>query len=135
MANELAGKKIAFMVANEGIDQVELTEPWKAAQNAGAETHLVAPNSGRAQAFNHLDKADTFPVDRTTAEVKVEDYDGIMLPGGAANPDQLRLDDKAVAFVRAFFESGSPLPPSATRRGPSSRLTSSEAGLSRPGPA
>jgi protease I len=65
MANELAGQKIAFLVANEGVEQVELTKPWEAARQAGAETHVVAPKPGKAQAFNHLDEGDTFPVDRT----------------------------------------------------------------------
>ena len=109
MANELAGKKIAFLVANEGIEQVELTEPWDAARKAGAETDLIAPKSGKVQAFNHLDKADTFPVDRTTAEIKPEDYDGVVLPGGVANPDQLRMDSKAVSFLASFVAAGKPV--------------------------
>ena len=117
MAKELAGKKIAFVVANEGIEQVELTEPWQAAQKAGAETHLVATEPGKVQAFNHLDKADTFPVDRTTAEVRADEYDGIVLPGGVANADVLRMDTTAVDFVRGFFNSGKPSRQSATRPG------------------
>ena len=109
MANELEGKRIAFMMANEGVEQVELTEPWKAVEQAGGRPELIAPRSGRVQAFNHLDKADTFDVDRTTGEVRVEEYDGLMLPGGVANPDQLRMDDKAVAFARGFFDARKPV--------------------------
>lgn len=106
---DLTGKKVAFLVANEGIEQVELTRPWQAVQDAGAEPHLVAPTSGQAQAFNHLDKADTFPVDRTTSELSVDDYDGVVLPGGVANPDQLRTDEPAVRFLKDFMASGKPV--------------------------
>jgi protease I len=108
MAGELQGKRVAFVVANEGIEQVELTEPWDAVTQAGARPDLVAPQPGRAQAMNHLDKADTFPVDRTTSEVRPEEYDAVVLPGGVANPDQLRMDEPAVAFIRAMFEAGKP---------------------------
>jgi protease I len=106
MARELEGQRIAFLVANEGIEQVELTEPWKAVVDAGAEAHLIAPKPGEAQAFNHLDKADTFPVNRTTSEVHVEEYDSLVLPGGVANADELRMDTPAVTFTRAFFDTG-----------------------------
>ncbi len=109
MANELDGKRIAFMMANEGVEQVELTEPWKAVQQAGGTPELIAPKAGKVQAFNHLDKADTFDVDRTTGEVRVDQYDGLVLPGGVANPDQLRLDEPAVSFARAFFDAGKPV--------------------------
>ncbi len=109
MSNEIEGKKVAFLVANEGIEQVELTEPWKAIENAGGTPELIAPESGKAQAFNHLDKADTFEVDAITADVKAADYDGLVLPGGVANPDALRTDTDAVAFVRDFFEAGKPV--------------------------
>src|SRR3981189_2069893 len=102
MANELQGQKIAFVVSNEGIEQAELTDPWQAVVDAGAEAHLIAPKSGQAQAVNHLDKADVFPVDRTTREVSMDEYDGLMLPGGVANADLLRMDEPAVAFTRAF---------------------------------
>ena len=105
----LDGKRIAFLVANEGIEQVELTEPWKAVKDEGATPELVAPESGEAQAFNHLDKADTFTVDKTAADADASDYDGLVLPGGVANPDNLRMDEDAVAFVRAFFEAGKPV--------------------------
>jgi protease I len=109
MTNELQGMRIAFVVANEGIEQVELTTPWEAVEQAGATPELIAPQPGQAQAMNHLDKADTFPVDRTTAEVSAVEYDAVMLPGGVANPDQLRLDEAAVAFVRQMVEAGKPV--------------------------
>ncbi|KAF4410649.1 MULTISPECIES: type 1 glutamine amidotransferase domain-containing protein [Streptomyces] len=101
--------KVAFLVAPEGVEQVELTEPWQAVTDAGWTPELVSTASGEIQAFNHLDKADTFPVDRTVADAPVGDYDGLVLPGGVANPDFLRLDEKAVAFVRGFFEAGKPV--------------------------
>ncbi|MGZ5324837.1 MAG: type 1 glutamine amidotransferase domain-containing protein [Solirubrobacterales bacterium] len=109
MADELKGRRVAFLVANEGIEQVELTEPRKALEEAGAETVLIAPEAGEAQAFNHLDKADTFPVDVTTADADAAEYDGLVLPGGVANPDNLRTDDAAVELVRAFFDAGKPV--------------------------
>jgi deglycase len=109
MSDELQGKRVAFLVANEGIEQIELTEPWKAVEEAGGEPELIAPESGKAQAFEHLDKADTFSVDKTAAEANADDYDGLVLPGGVANPDILRTDEDAVAFTRAFFEAGKPV--------------------------
>jgi protease I len=109
MANELSGKTIAILVANEGIEQVELVEPRKALEAAGATTHLIAPESGEVQAFNHLDKADTFPVDRTVSDAEAPDYDGLMLPGGVANPDNLRMHEDAVAFVDDFVNAGKPI--------------------------
>ncbi len=108
MADALSGKKIAFLVANEGIEQVELTRPWQAVAAAGGQPVLVAPEPGSAQAFNHLDKGETFEVDATTDGLRVEDYDGVVLPGGVANPDRLRTDPKAVQFVRSFFDAGKP---------------------------
>ncbi|KQX66647.1 type 1 glutamine amidotransferase domain-containing protein [Angustibacter sp. Root456] len=102
-------KKVAFLVAGEGIEQVELTEPWKAVEEAGARPVLVSPEEGRVQAFNHLDKADTFEVDLTVAKARVDDFDVLVLPGGVANPDALRTNDSAVSFVRAFVESGKPV--------------------------
>ena len=98
-----------MLVANEGIEQIELTEPWKALTNAGAQPELIAPKGGEAQAFNHLDKADTFPVDHTVAEADPADYIGLVLPGGVANPDALRMDKDAVAFVQAFVAAGKPV--------------------------
>ncbi|MFF8382810.1 type 1 glutamine amidotransferase domain-containing protein [Streptomyces kanasensis] len=101
--------RIAFLVAPEGVEQVELTEPWQAVADAGDTPELVSTSSGHVQAFNHLDKADTFPVDRTVEEVSVDDYDALVLPGGVANPDALRMDEGAVALVRSFFDAGKPV--------------------------
>jgi protease I len=109
MADELKGKTIAFLVAMEGIEQVELTEPWKAVEAAGGAPRLVAPESGTVQAFNHLDKGDRFSVDETVDKASVSSYDGLVLPGGVANPDQLRMNKKAVALARGFAESGKPI--------------------------
>lgn len=109
MPDTLAGKLIAFLVANEGIEQVELTEPWKAVETAGGTPRLVAPRGGDVQAFNHLDKADTFPVDVTTEEADATDFDGMVLPGGVANPDQLRMDEGAIRFVRDLVDAGKPV--------------------------
>jgi deglycase len=107
--SELQGKRIAFLTATEGVEQVELTEPWKALEKAGAELELLSTESGKVQAFNHLDKADKFPVDKVVSEADSTDYDGLVLPGGVANPDQLRMDEDAVRFVRTFFEQGKPV--------------------------
>jgi deglycase len=109
MAEKLEGKRIAFLVANEGVEQVELTEPWQEARNHGAETDLIAPEDGEVQGFNHLDKGDTFPVDHKVSDVSADDYDALVLPGGVANPDNLRTDENAVAFARAFFEQHKPV--------------------------
>ncbi len=109
MADELTGKRIAFVMANEGVEQVELVKALEAIRDAGAKADLIAPESGEIQGVNHLDKADSFEADRTTGEVKVEEYDGVMLPGGVANPDRLRMDESAVRFVRGFFEAGKPV--------------------------
>jgi protease I len=107
--NQLQGRRVAFLVANEGVEQVELTEPWKAVEQAGGTPKLVAPRSGQAQAFNHLDKADTFDVDQTAAAADPGDFAGLVLPGGVANPDALRMDKDAVEFVRGFFDAGKPV--------------------------
>jgi protease I len=109
MADKLQGKRIAFLVAPEGVEQVELTEPWEAVSGEGAAPELVSTDSGEIQAFNHLDKGDTFKVDHTVDEVTPSDYDALVLPGGVANPDFLRMDDGAVAFVRGFFEQAKPV--------------------------
>ena len=106
---KLDGKRIAFLVANEGVEQVELTEPWKAVEQAGARPELISLEEGQVQAFNHLDKADTFDVDRTVADADASDYDALVLPGGVANPDFLRMDEQAVSFARSFFEQGKPV--------------------------
>lgn len=108
MANELQGRRIAFVIANEGAEQVELTEPWQAVQDAGGTPELLAPQPGQAQAFNHLDKADTFQVDRAVGDADPASYDALVLPGGVANPDQLRTVPEAVGFVRAMFQAGKP---------------------------
>lgn len=109
MPNELDHTRVAFLTANEGVEQVELTTPWEAVVGAGGEPSLVAPKAGFVQAFNHLDKADRFDVDRTTDRLAVEDFDAVVLPGGVANPDQLRMDEDAVSFVREWFLEGRPL--------------------------
>ncbi|WP_197318817.1 type 1 glutamine amidotransferase domain-containing protein [Saccharomonospora sp. NB11] len=109
VADTLIGRRVAFLAAPEGTEQVELTEPWKAIENAGGRPELISTTSGRIQAFNHLDKADTFEVDYTVAEASAADYDGLVLPGGVANPDLLRTDEKAVSFVRDFFTQHKPV--------------------------
>ncbi|MFE3526266.1 type 1 glutamine amidotransferase domain-containing protein [Streptomyces sp. NPDC059161] len=101
--------QVAFLVAPEGIEQVELTEPWQAVTDAGHTPKLVSTESGRVQAYHHLDKADTFPVDRTVGEARPEDFDALVLPGGVANPDALRMDDDAVAFAKGFFDLDKPV--------------------------
>jgi protease I len=109
MADKLQGKRIAFLVAPEGTEQVELTQPWEAVAGEGATPELVSTEGGEIQAFNHLDKGDTFGVDHTVGEVSATDYDGLVLPGGVANPDALRMDEGAVRFIRGFFEQGKPV--------------------------
>ncbi|MGA7435549.1 MAG: type 1 glutamine amidotransferase domain-containing protein [Solirubrobacterales bacterium] len=109
MSEALTGKRVAILVANEGVEQVELTEPLDALKAAGAEVDLIAPETGEVQAFDHLDKGDTFRVDHTVAEVNQGDYAGLVLPGGVANPDNLRTDEKSVDFVKAFFDAGKPV--------------------------
>jgi protease I len=109
MFDQLKGKRIAFLMANEGVEQVELTEPLEVVRAAGAEVDLLAPEEGEVQAFNHLDKGERFPVDRSIGDADADEYDGLVLPGGVANPDQLRTNEEAVEFVRAFFESGKPI--------------------------
>ena len=109
MANELKGKKIAFLVALEGIEQVELTSPWEAVEAAGGEPVLVAPETGKVQAFNHLDRGDTFEASLATSDLNPADYAGVVLPGGVANPDQLRTDEPAVNFLREWAGAGKPI--------------------------
>src|SRR3712207_1381345 len=94
-SDKLQGKRIAFLVAPEGTEQIELTEPWKAVEEAGGTPELLSIESGEIQAFNHLDKADTFAVDREVSEADASEYDGLVLPGGVANPDLLRMDEDA----------------------------------------
>jgi protease I len=108
MAGELQGKTVAF-IATDGVEQVELTDPWKAIEDAGGKAELISLEPGHIQGFNHLDKGDTFPVDHTVKEADAARYDGLVMPGGVANPDFLRADEDAVAFVRAFFDQAKPV--------------------------
>jgi deglycase len=108
MADKLNGKKIAF-IATDGVEQVELTEPWQAVKEAGGTPELISLEEGEIQGFNHLDKGDTFKVDKAIADASPDDYDNLVLPGGVANPDALRLDDNVVSFIRDFFEKGKPV--------------------------
>ncbi|MDP9844262.1 type 1 glutamine amidotransferase domain-containing protein [Streptosporangium lutulentum] len=105
----LNDKTIAFLVAPEGVEQVELTEPWKAVKQAGGTPKLISTQPGQIQGFNHLDKADRFPVDATVDEMSASDFDGLVLPGGVANPDMLRTVPAAVRFVKGFFDAGKPV--------------------------
>jgi protease I len=107
MAASLQGRRIAFL-ATDGVEQSELTEPWKAVREAGAETELISLEPGQIQGFEHLEKAQTFAVDRTLDEADPEDYDGLVVPGGVANPDRLRMDERAVRFVSEFLGTGKP---------------------------
>jgi protease I len=108
MANELQGKKIAFL-ATEGVEQIELVEPWKAVEQAGGEPELLSIQPGKIQGFEHLDKGEEFPVDKHVSQGDPDDYDGLVLPGGVANADFLRMDEDAVRFVKNFFETGKPV--------------------------
>jgi protease I len=108
MGNELNGMRIAFL-ATDGVEQVELTEPWRAVEQAGGEPELISLESGEIQGFDHHDKGETFPVDRTVADADPGDYDGLVLPGGVINPDILRTDREAMGFVKAFFDQGKPV--------------------------
>jgi protease I len=105
----LDGRTIAFAVANEGIEEIELTEPWRAVEEEGGTPRLVSMQPGKAQAFNHLDKADVFEVDDTFEQADPDSYDALVLPGGVANPDRMRMDEDAVEFVRSFFDAGKPV--------------------------
>jgi protease I len=108
MANELTGKRIAIL-ATDGFEQAELTEPHKALLAAGATVDVVAPKAGQIQGMQHHDKGDRITVDRQLDQVDAERYAGLVLPGGVANPDELRTNERAVAFVRAFAASGKPI--------------------------
>jgi protease I len=107
----LEDKKIAFLVAAEGVEQVELTEPWKAVEQAGGHPHLLVAGgeAQQVQAFNHLDRADMFDVDLPVSRAGVEDYDGLVLPGGVANGDEVRMDPAAVEFAKGFLQTGKPV--------------------------
>ena len=108
MANGLDGRLVAFVAANEGMEQVEFTEPWQAVKDAGGTPELLAPQAGQVQGFNHVDKADTFTVDRTIGDADPQDYSALVLPGGVVNADALRTVAEAVAFVQRIFASGKP---------------------------
>jgi protease I len=108
MANELQGMRIAF-IATDGVEQIELTEPWKAVEQAGGEPHLLSIKQGEIQGMNHMDKGDTFSVDKLVSEADPTDYDGLVLPGGVANPDFLRMNEDAVRWIRNLFEQGKPV--------------------------
>lgn len=106
--NKLQGKRIAFL-ATDGVEQSELKRPWEAVKNEGATVELISLQSGEIQGMSHSEKGDMFTVDKTVDEVKAEDYDGLVLPGGVSSPDKLRTEDRAVDFVRAFFEQSKPV--------------------------
>jgi len=108
VADKLQGKRVAFL-ATDMVEQVELTEPWKAVEQAGGTPELISLEEGEIQGFNHYDKGDTFRVDKTVEEASASDYDALVLPGGVGNPDTLRGDENAVAFVREFFEQAKPV--------------------------
>ncbi|MEU4194249.1 type 1 glutamine amidotransferase domain-containing protein [Kribbella sp. NPDC026611] len=101
--------KVAFLVAAEGIERVELTEPWQAVREAGYEPVLLSPEKGEVQTFNHLSAAEKEPVDQAVGDASVDDFAALVLPGGVANPDALRTDENAVGFVKSFVESGKPV--------------------------
>ena len=105
---KLDGKTVAIL-ATEGVEQIELTEPRKAVEQEGADIVVLSLEAGDFQGFNHLDKGDTFTADKAVKDVSVEDFDGLILPGGVANPDSLRADPDAVGFVRDFAQSGKPI--------------------------
>ena len=107
MADELKGKRVAFLFT-EGAEQVEVTEPLEAVKKAGAEVEIVSLEKGEVQMWQHFDKGDTIKADKAVADANASDYDALVLPGGVANPDQLRADPDAVKFVRDFFEQDKP---------------------------
>jgi protease I len=108
MEHRLEGQRVAFL-ATDGVEQVELTDPWNAIKEAGAEPVLVSLKAGSIQGFEHTEPADEFPVDRVVSEASPDEFDALVLPGGVHNPDRLRMDEDAVAFVRGFAESGKPI--------------------------
>jgi protease I len=108
MAKDLKDLKVAILVA-DGFEQQEMTEPRKALDEAGASTQIVSPVEGQVEGWNHFDKGDKFPVDVPLAEAQPDDFDALLLPGGVANPDQLRMRPEAVQFVKSFFDAGKPV--------------------------
>ncbi len=109
MKEPISGLRVAFLTANEGVEQIEFTRPWEAVLQGGGQPFLLAPEAGEVQMMDHLDRADRFPVDRTLEHAHPSDYDALVLPGGVANPDRLRLDRPAVELVRAMFAAGRPV--------------------------
>ena len=107
--SNIDGAKVAFLVATEGVEQVELTQPWADVESAGGTPVLISTEDTEVQGFDHLDKADTFEIDAVVDDVSVDDYDGLVLPGGVANPDFLRMNESAVAFAKGFFEQAKPV--------------------------
>jgi protease I len=108
MANKLDGKHVAFLFT-EGAEQAEVEKPLEAVRNAGADVDIVSLEKGKVEMWQHFDKGDKIAADHAVADVSASDYDALVLPGGVANPDQLRADEDAVKFVRAFFEQGKPV--------------------------
>jgi protease I len=108
MAGELEGKRIAFL-CTDGVEQVELTQPLDAVRQAGGRPQLISLEQGPFTAFNHLDKGDQFDAELAVADADASEYEALVLPGGVANPDFLRADEDAVAFVRAFFDQAKPV--------------------------
>lgn len=108
MASELKGLRIAFLTSNEGVEQAELTVPWEAVRDAGGTPELIAPDRGAVQCFNHLDKGDAFPADRTFRDVDQSEFDAAVIPGGVANSDLLRTVPGAVSLIKRMFDAGKP---------------------------
>ena len=108
MPSQLKGRKVAFL-ATDGVEQVELTAPWNALKQAGAEVKLVSERLGEIQSMNHDQKGERFPVDLEVSKVSARDFDALVLPGGVANPDKLRTNKDAVNFVREFMEADKPV--------------------------
>ncbi|HMJ19294.1 MAG TPA: type 1 glutamine amidotransferase domain-containing protein [Gemmatimonadaceae bacterium] len=108
MPSQLKGRKVAFL-ATDGVEQVELTAPWNALKQAGAEVKLVSEQPGEIQSMNHDQKGERFPVDLEVSKVSARDFDALVLPGGVANPDKLRTNKDAVNFVREFMEGDKPV--------------------------
>lgn len=108
MPQDISGRTVAF-IACDGVEQVELTEPWSAIEQAGASPELISAKPGTIQGVNGMDRADTFQVDRTFAEVTADEYDALVIPGGVKNPDLMRMDPDAVELARRFMEAGKPV--------------------------
>ena len=108
MNHDLHGKRVAIL-ATDGVEQSELSQPREALHNAGATTEIVSIKAGKIKGWNHTDWGETFTVDKFIDDANADDYDGLLLPGGVMNPDKLRVNEKAVAFVRKFFDQGKPV--------------------------